>query len=146
MKTLSFEIIINSSVPKVYQHMLAPEGFKQWASAFHPTPYFEGNWEKHSNMRFVVKEKDGTVNGMASEVVEHIPNEFISIQHQNYIKNGIEIKEESDFSGALEEYRFQPHPNGTLLEVRADTTEQYQEYFLETWPKALQNLKEYLET
>jgi len=145
MKTLSFEIIIYSPATTVYQTMLDPKGFKQWASAFHPSPFLEGSWNKQKRMCFLVKEEDGSVNGMASEILENIPNEFVSIKHQNYIQNGVEMKEGSDFSGALEEYRFLPIHNGTLLKVRADTTAQYENYFLETWPKALQNLKKYIE-
>lgn len=145
MKTLHFEIEINALVNTVYETMLSANGFKHWAKSFHPNPYFEGNWEKNSKMRFLVKEENGNVMGMASQVLEHIPNSFVSIQHQNYIRNGIEMQEGNDFYGALEQYRFEALAKGTLVKLHADTTPQHEDYFIEAWPKALQNLKKLIE-
>ena len=148
MKKLKFEIEIQAPIENVYSTMLDKKHFTEWISPFHAAAYFEGSWEKDANIKFLVKENDGTINGMFSRILENIPNKFVSIEHLNFIKNGVVIedsKEENDFCGALEEYLFEEVNNGTLLKIQADTTPEYEEFYLETWPKALQKLKTLVE-
>ena len=148
MKTLHFEIEIKAPVATVHTTMLDTEHFKDWISAFHPNSWFQGSWEKGATIQFLAKDDDGTLNGMSSRIRDHKPNELVRIEHQDYIKNGRVVTEDDgteSFSGALEEYHFEAIENGTRLKVRADTTKKYEDYFKETWPKALKRLKELCE-
>ncbi|MBW2937468.1 SRPBCC domain-containing protein [Aureisphaera sp. CAU 1614] len=148
MKKLTFEIVIHAPINKVYQSILDKDLFSKWVAPFHPDSYIEGSWKKGSTVQFLSKEPDGTINGMSSFVKENIPNRLVSIEHRAYIKNGEVIhdkNEEESFSGAMEEYFFESHQGTTLLKVHADTTTKYETYFKETWPKALQKLKELVE-
>jgi uncharacterized protein YndB with AHSA1/START domain len=45
-ETLHFEIEIYAPVKKVWDIMLTPETYKKWTSAFDPSSYYEGSWNK----------------------------------------------------------------------------------------------------
>ena len=68
---------------------------------------------------------------MVSKIVENIPNRFVSIQHYGLLKANKEITEES---------------NGTTtITVELDTTEDLLEFMNQTYPRALEKLKEICE-
>jgi hypothetical protein len=60
------------------------------------------------------------------------------------VENGKEILCGPDvdiWAGALENYTFIHQDDKTLLLIDTDTTEQFKNYFEDTWPNALQKLK-----
>lgn len=86
---------------------------------------------------------------MSSMIAKHIPNEFISIQHLGMVANGVEdfdSPETKKWSGALENYTATESDGVTVLCIEMDTTADHEAYFQETWPKALQKVKELAET
>ena len=49
------------------------------------------------------------------------------------------------WSGAIEKYTFKEQDCKTEILVETDTVEELEEFFQETWPEALQKLKELAE-
>ena len=148
MKTLHFETIINAPVEKVYRSMLDDETYKQWTSEFNPTSRYEGSWEKGSKILFLGEAEDGKASGMVSRIRENRPNDFVSIEHLGILEDGEEIttgEKVEAFAGALEEYTFVPKKGSTKVQVRMDTTPEWESYFKSTWPKALKKLKDIVE-
>jgi uncharacterized protein YndB with AHSA1/START domain len=148
MQTLHFEISINAPVEKVYDTMIHPQGYKEWTKAFCDTSYYSGSWEKGSKMLFIGVNKEGKQEGMVSRIKENIPYQLISIEHLGILNGPEEITSGpavDGWNGALENYNFSYENGKTTLVVNMDSNEQFKTFFEQTWPKALQKLKEMCE-
>ena len=144
MERLYFRIKIKANPETVYNTLIDKEHFQEWTSVFSPTSYFDGTWEKDSKMHFLNADDDGNFSGMVSVIKEHIPSEFISIEHCGFMKDGEEILEGEEvqaIKGALENYRFIQEGEFTDLQVESDAFPDFKDFFMETWPKALIALK-----
>jgi uncharacterized protein YndB with AHSA1/START domain len=147
-ETLHFEILINAKTDKVYSTMFDEKNWGLWTSVFNPTSHYKGSWEKGSRILFLGTDHDGKEGGMASRIKENISNKFVSIEHLGMIRGDIEINSDiqvDDWSGAMENYTFIENNGNTLLSVDLDTNHEFRPYFTETWPKALDKLKEICE-
>ncbi len=148
MESLHFEISINASAEKVYNTLLDKKHYTEWTSAFNPTSYYKGSWEKGSKILFLGTDPNGNMGGMSSRIKENIPNKFVSIEHLGIIKDGVELTtgdEVESWTGALENYSFTQNNGTTLFSVDTDSNQEFKAYFIETWPMALNKLKEICE-
>lgn len=146
--SLHFEINIEAKVEDVYKKMLDEKDYSGWTSVFNPTSRYKGTWEEGSKMLFIGTDKDGNEMGMVSRIKENIPNKFVSIEHIGLYNKGEEITAGpgvDSWAGALENYTFNANKGKTVLTIDMDTNAEYKTYFSETWPKALQKLKEICE-
>lgn len=145
---MHFNISIKAKAKHVYDTMIFDCTYREWTSIFNPTSRFEGSWNKGSKILFLGTGEDGNIGGMVSRIKENIPESFISIEHLGILKNGIEIVSGPDveeWAGLLENYSFSEKDGATLVEVDIDTNADFKSYFSETWPKALEKLKEICE-
>jgi uncharacterized protein YndB with AHSA1/START domain len=148
METMHFGITINAAVEKVYDLMISDSSYREWTSEFNPTSHFIGSWVKGSKIIFVGTDQDGKTGGMVSRIKDNIPNTFISIEHLGLFQDGKEITSGSEvegWAGANENYTFTANEGKTLLSVELDANQDFMTYFNETWPKALDKLKEICE-
>lgn len=151
MKKLQFKINISAPVNIVYDVMLGISNkstYEQWTELFNPTSTYEGNWEKGSKILFIGVDEKGEKGGMVSKIVENIPNQFISIQHYGLVKEGKEITEGTEvqeWANGLENYTFEEINGTTTVTVDLDTPEHYLDYMNQTYPKALERLKQICE-
>ena len=149
LERLHFETEIDASSENVYRIMLGEDTYSEWTSVFNPTSYFKGTWQKGTKMLFLGTDNAGGTGGMVSRIKENIPGEFVSIEHIGFVKDNKEITsgaEVEEWSGAHENYSFKTADGKTLLAVDMDSNEKYKEYFSESWPKALEKLKEICES
>ena len=151
MKKIQFKKDIEASAQKVYETTLGLidiKTYEGWTAEFNPTSTYEGTWEKGTKMCFVGTDKNGKRGGMVSEIVEHIPAQFVSIRHYGMIDGDKEITEGPDveqWAGSLENYSFHEQNGITTVTIEMDTAEGFDDYFNNTWPKALNKLKELAE-
>jgi uncharacterized protein YndB with AHSA1/START domain len=148
MITLIFSIEINAPVQKVYETMLADESYRQWTSIFNETSHYVGSWEKGADIQFLGCDANGNTGGMISRIKENIPNRFVSIEHLGVIENGEAFTsgpKVETWAGALENYGFSEAEGVTTLKVSVDTGSGWDNYFNNTYPKALEKLKEICE-
>ena len=151
MKKLQFTVSINAPVSKVYDCMLginSKSTYEQWTALFNPTSTYEGSWEKGNKILFVGVDENGEKGGMVSRIVENIPNRFVSIQHYGLYKADKEITagpEVEKWANGLENYTFEENNGTTTVTVELDTTEDFLDYMDQTYPKALDKLKELCE-
>ncbi len=142
-----YSIHIDAPVTKVVDTMLGLTNintYEQWTAAFNPTSTYEGSWDEGSTIRFIGVDKDGKKAGMLARIATHIPNSFVSIEHYGMLDGDKEITEGPEvekWAGGHENYSFEPSGNATRLVVDVDVTEEYCDYFDNTYPKALQSLK-----
>ena len=144
MKTLTFEIAINVPRAVAWSHMLDPEGYKQWTSPFCEGSYFVGSWDEGASIRFLSPSGDG----MMAVIAENRRHEYVSIRHIGMIENGVEdttSEKVRAWTPAYETYRFVDAPGGCRVVVTLDTVPEYEQYMLDTYPKALERLKELCE-
>lgn len=148
MKTKTYKININAPAGKVYNIMLGldnKETYEAWTALFNPTSTYEGSWDKGSKMMFIGSDEQGNKGGMIAKIAENMPNRFISIKHYGIIENNQEIidgPKVEKWAGSMENYSFSEVNGLTTITVEVDTNEEYSSYFDETWPKALDKLKE----
>lgn len=145
---MHFETYIESPPEEVYRLMLDRETWSQWASAFDPGSFYEGSWESGAEIRFMATGRDGTRSGLISRITENIPGQYISIDHVGLILEGQEItsgNEVDKLTGNLEYYSFLKQDEGTLLSVDIEVNNEFSPYLVDSWPKALEKLKELCE-
>lgn len=147
--TLHFEIRIQTDPEKVQRIMLEDESYREWTSLFHPGSYFEGSWEKGSDIRFLGPSEDGQQYGMLGRIKENIPGKIVAVAHYGVIDKGQEITSGeaiAEWEGAQENYYFRKEEGETVLTVVVDTTKEYEDHMAGAWPKALGRLKEICES
>ena len=136
---------------KVYDFMLGIQDkstYEQWTAEFNPTSSYEGSWDRGSKILFIGTDGNGEKGGMVSKIAENIPNQFVSIQHYGLVKAGEEITEGPEvekWANGLENYSFEENNGTTTLTVDLDTTEDFIDFMNDTYPKALNKLKELCE-
>ncbi|MBX7242829.1 MAG: SRPBCC domain-containing protein [Bacteroidia bacterium] len=151
MKKLQFTVSINAPVSKVYDLMLgisSKSTYEQWTALFNPTSTYEGGWEKGSKILFVGVDEQGEKGGMVSRIAECIPHQFVSIQHYGLFKADVEITEGPEvekWANGFENYSFEEINGITSLTVDLNTTEEFVDFMNQTYPKALEKLKEICE-
>ncbi|MBK6446999.1 MAG: SRPBCC domain-containing protein [Bacteroidetes bacterium] len=151
MKKLQFKVNINAHVTKVYDFMLginSKSTYEQWTALFNPTSTYEGTWDKGNKILFIGVDEKGEKGGMVSRIVENIPKRFVSIQHYGLYQADKEITEGPEvekWANGVENYSFEENNGTTTLTVDLDTTEDFLDYMNETYPKALDKLKEICE-
>lgn len=140
MEKLSFKTSINAPKEKVWKTLWDDATYGKWTSVFSPTSYADTDWKEGSKVLFL----DGGGSGMVSRIETIRPNEFMSFRHLGEVKNGVEDTESDKvkgWAGALENYTLKEVNGITELTVDMDMNEDYKDYFVGTFPKALEQLK-----
>lgn len=144
-KRIQFTATIKAPAGVVWRHVINPDSYKRWASAFAEGSYFEGSWEPRAKIRFLSPSGDG----MVAEIADSQTNEFISIRHLGFIANGVEDTTSEAiraWAPAYENYTFLPTTEGTTIVVDQDVAAEWEEHMSQAWPKALAILKELSES
>ncbi|MDO6434083.1 SRPBCC domain-containing protein [Flavitalea sp. BT771] len=141
-----FKITIDAPREKVWNALWKNESYQQWTAPFAAGSRAETDWKKGSKVLFL----DGKNSGMVSTIVDNKPNEFMSIRHLGIINNGVEdldSAESRQWAGALENYTLRTVNGKTelIVDMEGNIPEAFVDYFVQTWPKALEKLKEIAE-
>ena len=148
MQKLQFKKEISAPAEKVFDVMLGLKdkaSYEEWTAVFNPTSTFLGSWEKGSKMHFLGVDENGKKGGLVSIIEEHQPAKFISIQHCGLLDGDTELmsgEEVEKWAGGHENYSFEENHGTTTLTVDLDTTDDFVDYFNNTYPAALEKLKE----
>jgi len=150
-QTMHFSTTINAPKKKVWDTMLQNDTFREWTTAFNPkgSSWFEGDWSQGSKIRFLGAGENGKVEGMVSRIKENRPYEFLSIEHLGVVQDGKEDTTSDvakQWAPAFETYTFIGKNGVTEVQVDMDVAEGQRQTFEESWPKALQKLKQLAET
>jgi hypothetical protein len=151
MEKIQFTQAIAAPAQKVYETMLGLKDkstYESWTAAFNPTSTFEGSWDKGSKIYFVGVDENGKKGGMISEIAENRPAEFVSIRHYGFLDGDTEIttgEQVEKWTGGHENYTYQEQDGITTVIVDLDTVSEYLDFFNDTYPAALEKLKELAE-
>lgn len=144
MERKQFRILINAPKQKIWEILWGDNTYPEWTSVFAPGSKAETDWKKGNKVIF----GDGKGQGMVATIADSIPNEFMSFKHLGTVKDGIEDYESPEtkqWAGALENYTLQTKDGMTELVVDMDITEDYADYFMKTWPQAMDKIKQLAE-
>lgn len=144
MEKNEFKILIDAPPEKVWNVLWNDASYPQWTSAFAEGSKVETDWKEGSKVLFL----DGKGQGMISIIAKKKPNEFMSFKHIGTVNNGVEdldSPQTKEWAGALENYTLKNTGGKTELVVDMDMTEEYKDYFIKTWPMALDKVKELAE-
>ena len=147
MEKMDFAISINASKEKVWDTLWDDTSYRKWAAAFMEGSYaVTDNWKQGTKVLFL---GPGS-SGMVSRVAENRPNEYMAFEHLGEMKDGVEdtsSESAKQWSGATENYTLIETTNGTDLkvEMQGNIPGEFKDYFLNTWPKALDKVKELAE-
>ena len=136
-----FKTEINAPKEKVWKILWDDETYRKWTSAFAEGSYMESDWKIGGRTLFL----GGEGNGMVSTIDQLKENEIMSFKHLGMIKDGkedLESEEVKQWAGLLETYILESSENKTQLSVEMDLGDDYKDYFMEAFPKALKKVKE----
>lgn len=139
-KTLRFDVTIQAPRSAVFATLQDAEGYMAWTAAFCEGSYFAGSWEQGAKIHFLAPSGDG----VAAEIAENRPDEYIAIRHLGEVSNGVEDTRSDKvraWAPAYETYAFADAPGGCTLTVTLDTLPEYEDYMRKTFPEALSLLK-----
>ena len=140
MKKVKFSINIDAPKEKVWATLWNDSTYRQWTSVFTAGSHAISDWNEGSEIKFV----DGKGDGMVSIIETKIPNQQMSFKHLGEIKNGVETND--NWAGATENY-FLTESNGiTELTMDMDMNAEFEQYFSEIFPKALELIKQISES
>lgn len=142
-----FTITIDAPREKVWETLWTDATYRQWTMPFDEGSRAEtDNWKKGSKVLFLGRDN----SGMVSTVADNRPNEYMAFQHNGIVHKGVEdldSEEAKKWGTATEDYTLRTIGNHTelIIHLRGDIPENFVDYFMKTWPQALQKVKEIAE-
>lgn len=138
MKQISFSTIINTPAEKVWFCLWNSANYKNWTNVFSEGSHSVSDWNKGSKIHFLSPEG----NGMFSVISEIIPNEKMTFLHQGEVKDNVEQGLNDEWENSEESYTLKEENEQTTLTASLTLDEKWQDYFNDTFPKALAKVKE----
>ena len=136
MEKHTFKISIDAPREKVWDILWSDATYPEWTSVFSEGSRAQTDWKQGSKVLFL----DGKGSGMVSVIEVKKAPEFLSFRHLGEVHNGVENLD-TTWSGAHENYALKNVDGKTDLSVEIDLTDEFKDYFLETFPKALDKVK-----
>ena len=140
MVTLRFDIEINAPREKVWAALWEDRSYREWTSVFTPGSYAKSDWQEGSRIDFL----NPSGNGIFATIDKNIPNAAMVFKHVGEVKEGQDI-DGTAWTGSTESYFLSDRNGGTLLHAELQSTEDFQQYFNDTFPKAMNKLKQIAE-
>lgn len=145
MKEIVFDITINASPEKVWNAMWEEENYKKWTAVFCEGSYAKSNWKEEDEILFLTPNGEG----MYSTISKLVPNEKMYFTHLGEVKK-FQKQPLSDaskeWSGSRENYTLSTLNGSTKITVEMDIVDSHYTYFITTFPKGLEKIKEIAET
>lgn len=142
MVELQFSIKIKASRKKVWAALWEEESFRSWAAFLDEGMYLKGEMKEGNEIQFL-----SSVNGLGvTSLIERLENEsFIQFRHSSDTQENGAQEREKEWTGGRESYTLTEQEGETTLTIIADTPEELQEVFAETFPKAMNRIRELAE-
>ena len=144
MKAKKFETIIDAPAKKVWDVLWSDKTYRDWTSVFSEGSYAESDWNEGSKIYFLTPEGDG----MYSIIEKKIPNKLMVFKHLGVLKAKKEVpldEESKKWTGAKEIYDLVEEGKKTILTASVDLMADFEAFFAETFPKALERVKKLAE-
>ncbi len=140
MLTLKFNMKINAPREKVWRALWDDQNYREWTSVFTAGSYAKSEWKQGSRIDFL----NPSGSGIFAIIDTLVPNTQMTFKHQGEIKEGKDM-EGGEWTGALESYFLSEENGQTVLNTELQTTADFQQYFKDIFPKAMEALKQIAE-
>ena len=141
MKKANFSVKIHAPKEKVWKVLWDNDSYEKWTSVFSEGSHAVTDWNEGSEVLFLGAEGDG----MYSTIAKKIPNEFMSFEHLGMVKDKKKQPQDDEtkaWAGAKENYYLKGSGNETELVVELDIVDEHEQYFKDTFPKALDKVRQ----
>ena len=140
MKILEFSIEINASKEKVWDVLWSDQNYRDWTASFIKGSYYKGELLQGNNIQFL---SPGN-HGMYAVIEKMVPYQTMHFRHYGEVLDGIP-QGKTYGENAIEYYDLYDIENGIKLTVMINTEEEYITYFTNSFPRALNAVKELAE-
>lgn len=138
MKEMQFVVKIHASKEKVWATLWQDETFREWAGIIDPGTYMVGDLKEGNEVQYISAENG---YGVTSLVEKLVANEFLLLSHQADTQESGEREREKEWTGGKESYSLVEENGITTLTAAFDVPPELEEYFNDTYPKALERVK-----
>ncbi|AXP82395.1 hypothetical protein CJ739_3333 [Mariniflexile rhizosphaerae] len=141
LQKINFKITIHAPKETVWSVLWEDTSYRKWTKVFSEGSHAVSDWQEGSKVLFL----DGNGHGMFSKIYKKVPHTFMGFEHLGIVKDAIEqpLDEKAKaWSGAKEDYSLTEKNGITHLEVSMDSDKEFENYFKNTFPKALEIVKQ----
>ncbi|MDC8104378.1 MULTISPECIES: SRPBCC family protein [Chryseobacterium] len=140
METLSYEIVINAPLQKVWDILWGKETYTEWTQFFSPGSHMKSDWKVGGKTYFLDPNNEGMVSTIDSL---NEPHEVI-FKHLGMVKGGVEdteSKEVKEWSGSFEKYILIDFDGKTKLHAEVQVEKSWKDHLNMGFTKGLEVVK-----
>jgi len=143
---LEFEKQLSAPIESVWDALIDSEKYQRWAKAFSPNSQFTGDWQEGGSIEFSEPGRGGT----RAIVEDFAPYTRMRARHVSIVRGDgsedVESEDAKKWIGTTETYSLRALEGSTQLLVEIETHEDFGEMFKQSWPEALELLREVCES
>lgn len=143
MKQLTFSVQIAATNDDVWKTLWNNSTFRQWAGIIDPGTYMVGELSEGAKVQFISSENG---YGVTSKVEKLDVGNYLLLRHQRDTQDRGEKEREDEWTGGTESYTLREADGITTLTASFDVPDDLESIFMDSYPKALQKVKELAET
>jgi uncharacterized protein YndB with AHSA1/START domain len=137
MKKMQFSVEIQATKEKVWNTLWQDKTLRQWADIIDPGTHMVGDLKEGNEIQFI----SGNGYGVTSMVEKLTPGEFLLLRHTADTKENGKQQREKQWTGGKESYSLAEEDGITTLTGVFDVPPELEEYFRDSYPKALERIK-----
>lgn len=138
MKEMQFEIVIRAPREKIWATLWQDRTFREWADLIDAGTYMVGDLKEGNTVQFISAEG----YGVTSLVSALIPDEYVLFKHQADTQHEGSNSRDDQWTGGRESYTLMDDDGATTLTMSFDVPVELEKAMSESYPKALQKVKE----
>ncbi len=138
MNKIEFSIEIHTSAEKVWNTLWEDKTFREWSNIIDEGTYMKGELREGGEIEFI---SGNSGYGVTSLVEKLIPGEFLLLRHKADTQDVGARERASEWTGGAETYSLSQKGDLTILSTVFDVPATQEEYFRNTYPKALAKIK-----
>ena len=139
---MQFTIDIHATKQTVWDVLWQDATFREWAGIVDPGTYMKGELKEGSEVQFISAENGYGVTSLVEKVT---PGEFLQLRHESDTQQGGTQERAKEWTGGTETYTLAENDGTTTLTVAFGVPLKMVDYFKDTYPKALERVKEQAE-
>lgn len=137
MKNIQFSTHIQAPASTIWKILWEDTTYRHWTSVYSVGSHAVGEWKEGAKIKFL---GPGGSGGISSVIETMRENEYMVFKHLREISGGVELPA-SGWEGAMETYKLTPEGDGILLTSSMDCMPDFEPYFTERMPQALNMVK-----
>lgn len=134
---MKFTIQIEAARTKVWDTLWQDAALRQWAGIIDPGTYLVGELREGNEVQFI----SGNGYGVTSLIEKLVPGELLVLRHQADTQDDGARERDKQWTGGTESYQLTEQDGATRLTIAFDVPPELEQYFEDTYPKAMETIK-----